>query len=270
MDKKPYMLAAGALVLGVALGVLATVWTAKPGMTPSPSYSGEREAPSSHAEGEAPTPAAQSTQTISVPAGPDPPGDELERPIVVSVCGAVKRGGIYRFERDSRVQDAIRSAGGLLDDADIEDINIAARLLDDTTLYIPFQIYTQQDGRSLVAKRTATAVEMNPGRYTRSGWAGLARSDTPLPAATFSAAAQETPAEGMSNSPATLGSNRPINLNTASSSELQELPGIGPKTAKKIIAYRQQRHFKHIDELMEVHGIGEKKLEAVRNLVTVE
>lgn len=270
MDKKPYMLAAGALVLGVALGVLAMVWTAKPGMTPPPSYSAETESTSSPTEGELPTEAPTTTEGISVPPASDPPGDKPERPIVVSVCGAVKRGGIYRFERDSRVQDAIQSAGGLFDDADIEDINIAARLLDNTTLYIPFQVYTQQDGRSLVARRTATAVEMNPGRYTRSGWTGLSRSDMPLPAATFSSATKDPPVEGMSESPATLGSKRPINLNTASSLELQELPGIGPKTAEKIISYRQQRHFKHVDELMEVHGIGEKKLEAVRDMVTVE
>lgn len=205
-----------------------------------------------------------------VPVTPDPPEEDLAGAIMVSVCGAVKQGGTYRFKPDSRVQDGIQAAGGLLEEAEMGDINIAARLMDNTTLYIPFQVYARQDGRSLVARRTATAVEMNPGRYTRSGWTGASRVDLPLPAVTASSTTTASVPETPPLPPATLDSNRQINLNTASSSELQQLPGIGPKTAEKIIAYRQQRHFKQVDELMEVSGIGDKKLEAVRDLVTVE
>ncbi|MCP1659897.1 ComEA family DNA-binding protein [Neisseria perflava] len=49
-----------------------------------------------------------------------------------------------------------------------------------------------------------------------------------------------------------------VNINTASQSELEALPGIGPAKAKAIVAYRQQHgQFKSVDELKNVKGIGE-------------
>ena len=60
-----------------------------------------------------------------------------------------------------------------------------------------------------------------------------------------------------------------INLNRASQAELESLPGIGPKLAGEIIRYRQQRSFVRITDLMEVSGIGPKRYEAVRDLITV-
>ncbi len=61
-----------------------------------------------------------------------------------------------------------------------------------------------------------------------------------------------------------------ININTASVEELQTLPKIGPKTAKAIVEYRKHHPFKSVDELLNVKGIGEKKLEKLRPLVTVD
>ena len=60
-----------------------------------------------------------------------------------------------------------------------------------------------------------------------------------------------------------------INVNTASSSELQALPGIGPKKAGAIVAYREANGpFKRVDDLVEVKGIGPKTLAKLRPLVT--
>lgn len=62
----------------------------------------------------------------------------------------------------------------------------------------------------------------------------------------------------------------PVNLNAASEEELTALDGIGPKTARKIIEYREAHGgFQSIEELMEVPGIGPAKLEQLRSQVTL-
>src|SRR5919205_2058162 len=61
-----------------------------------------------------------------------------------------------------------------------------------------------------------------------------------------------------------------VNINTASVEELATLPGIGESIAKNIVAYREQNgNFKTVNELMNVKGIGEKKFEKMKDLITV-
>jgi competence protein ComEA len=62
----------------------------------------------------------------------------------------------------------------------------------------------------------------------------------------------------------------PVNLNTANSEELQEVPGIGPATADKILQARKSYGaFKSVDDLQAIKGIGAKRLDKMRKYLTV-
>jgi comEA protein len=61
-----------------------------------------------------------------------------------------------------------------------------------------------------------------------------------------------------------------VDLNRATSADLQRLPGIGPRLAERILEYRQKSGgFKKIEELMNVRGIGEKNFLKLKPLITV-
>jgi competence ComEA-like helix-hairpin-helix protein len=63
---------------------------------------------------------------------------------------------------------------------------------------------------------------------------------------------------------------QPININTASSDQLQQVPGIGPVTAQKILQMRKSYGaFKSVNDLMAIRGIGPKRLEKMRMYLTV-
>lgn len=101
------------------------------------------------------------------------------------------------------------------------------------------------------------------GRNTGSGTVTLAvpaqMQTAPTTAAT--AAAETVPEETVSF---------PVNINTADADTLTALPGIGQVLAERIVAYRRQNGpFRVIEEITNVEGIGEKKAEAILDLITV-
>jgi len=153
-------------------------------------------------------------------------------PFVIQVSGAVAQPGLCELTPGSRVAQAIDCAGGLLPEADLHDLNLAARLEDGEHLRVPF-----------IGERD------NPG-------------PTPLssqPARPDARSEASTPSE-----------NALININAASQAELESLPGIGPVLAGKIIAYRQEHGpFKDIQGIVEVAGIGPATFEQIKNLITV-
>ena len=88
------------------------------------------------------------------------------------------------------------------------------------------------------------------------------------------ASATPPPAAGKGAPPASAATKTPlgkINLNTATLEELDQLPGIGPSIAQRIIDYRNQNSaFKKIDDLKKVRGIGDALFDQIKELVTVQ
>lgn len=154
--------------------------------------------------------------------------------VVVSVVGLVARPGLHRLPGDARVADAIDTAGGATDGADLAGLNLAQRL---------------SDGDQIVV--AAAAPDSGPRTSSVSG--GAAGPTLNSPRTTSTAQAPK---------------NR-VNLNTATEAELDALPGVGPVTATAIITWRTTNgRFTDISQLGEVDGIGPARLARLRDLVT--
>lgn len=154
--------------------------------------------------------------------------------IVVHIMGAVKNEGIVELNEGARVSDAINSAGGLAEDADMSKINLAYVLEDGVKIRIPSindeptEEYMTTDGVEIVESSSQTTQN---GGNSKSGL---------------------------------------ININTANETELDSLPGIGPSIAAKIINYREENgDFASIEDIKNVNGIGDSKFEELKDLICV-
>ncbi|MCC6731260.1 MAG: helix-hairpin-helix domain-containing protein [Chthonomonadales bacterium] len=185
-------------------------------------------------------PAARATPAERPPSADRTPPDEQAppEPIAVHVAGRVRKPGVYRLESGARADDAVRAAGGALPGADLDQVNLAARLEDGAQLYVP---------------------AASSGVSTRPAPAGRAASAAPRRATQEDGARKLTkPGEGK------------VNINAADERELQRLPGVGPATAARIVAHRREAgRFTAIEEMMDVSGIGEKKLAAMRPFISL-
>lgn len=163
------------------------------------------------------TPVQDGPDSVVASASPSvPPVTEL----VVDVTGKVRRPGIVVLPPGSRVEDALKAAGGVRPRADLLALNRARLVV---------------DGEQIVV-----GVPAPPS---------LAASSAPAPGTT---------GESL------------ININTATTIELEELPGVGPVTAGAIIAWRDANGgFRSVDQLLDVDGIGEKTLADLAPLVTL-
>ena len=157
----------------------------------------------------------------------------LPPPIYIHVDGAVTAPGVYPFLSGARVFEAIEAAGGATEDAELGELNLAARVADGQKLVIP--------------------VRRPPPE------ASLESVTSPAPATNL-APAQPAAVQGAR-----------INLNTATQRILETLPGIGPVTAQRIIDYRQTRGpFTRVDQLREARLVNTSVFERVRDLVSVD
>ena len=164
-------------------------------------------------------------------------------PVVVQITGEVRAPGVYELNRDDRVLTAIEAAGGMTDGADIERLNLAASITDGSLIHVPSLLPTP----SLLAES-----ETNP-------IGSIASNDITESNPTLSGRQNTSPFI------------EPINLNSATVDQLKSLPGIGETRADQIIALRTAvGRFSTIEQLLEIHGIGEKTLEAIRPIVVVE
>ena len=154
--------------------------------------------------------------------------------IIVHITGEVKNAGIIELPEESRIADAIEQAGGVTENADLDEVNLAFVLSDGQKVYIP-----NKKEKELNEAKVYITAESGNNVIIKDKVDG--------------------------------GKKQKVNINEAKQEDFEQLPGIGPSIAKKIVEYREQNgKFTSIDELQEVKGIGEAKFENIREYIMIK
>ena len=155
------------------------------------------------------------------------------------VSNQANQGGFSLDKEESKPKKIkVYITGALLEKADLNRINLAMNLEDSQHYMIP---YIGQDD----------SAGINQANQTNQGQAGMSPNN-----------------QSQSPNPSSSGK---ININTADQTKLEEIPGVGPATAKKIIDYRQTSGgFKSIEDIKNVTGIGDKKFENMKDSIDIK
>ena len=163
--------------------------------------------------------------------------DEIndEEKIVIHIMGEVKKTGIIYLKQGARIADAIEAAGGATKDADIDAINLAYVLQDGQKINIPNKKDRSKNENSVyITSESGNNVITQESNEAKGG-------------------------------------NKKVNINEASQSDLETLPGIGPSIASRIIEYRTQNgKFSKIEDLQNVKGIGDAKYNKIKDMITIK
>ena len=161
----------------------------------------------------------------------------------VQVSGAVLEPGIYDVPASCRVEEAIAAAGGLTENADSERVNLVRKVRDGMQIRVPVQ----------KAARTSRTQRKNAQAKSGLGESALGKSGGTKAGSDRNNSMMQS-----------------VRINSASASELQQLPGIGPALAQRIVETRNRGRFTSTEDLLRVPGIGKAKLAKLRDYVEVD
>lgn len=176
--------------------------------------------------------------------------------IYVYITGEVNVPGVVILNEGSRIVDAINAAGGTTDKANISKVNLVYVLDDGMKVNIP-------NNNDLKNNSDFEYITMNSGDGGNDDYSGGSASISNSSGASG----------GASSGSETSGTSKKydiVNINTATQTELETLPGIGPSLALKIINYRKENgKFSSIEQIKDVNGIGDSKFESLKRYITI-
>lgn len=171
-------------------------------------------------------------------------GSQGNSDVCVYVCGAVKVPGVYYLGAGARVGDAVEAAGGMNKKAAQEAWNLAEPLTDGQMIHIP----TAREYEQQRAENAGSGDGQDSGSLQQKH---VAAAEDPAPDSSVAEADR-------------------ININTADSGQLQQIPGVGAARAQAIVAYRQESGgFSRVEDIMKVSGIGEGIFSRIKDYITV-
>ena len=209
-----------------------------------------------------------------LPVGPFSAPSGKPMTVKVQVAGEVNKPGVYELPFNARVLDAIRRAGGPKPLADLSALNLADWAQDGSKIEVSTRATPAPNPTpTIIIKEVPVLVPAAPNSSVSSNSSSAPSGSTSgSNAATPSGipfAKTESGAASSNASTEYLTAN-PVDLNKATQAELEVLPGVGPKMAERILAYRaENKSFRSVDELDEVKGIGEKRMATLKPLVKV-
>lgn len=179
--------------------------------------------------------------------------------ICVHVCGAVKKPGVYTLPSGSRVYEAVQAAGGFAENADENYVNQAQQLPDAVQLVIP------------TSEQVAAQAQEGGQAESLMADAGINHEDVHGETARIGILSQDAPAQtGAAGEQNVTSDDGKININTASESQLCDIPGIGAVRASAIAAYRQEHGaFQTIEDIMKVSGIKQGTYDKIKDSIKV-
>lgn len=164
--------------------------------------------------------------------------------VYVDIKGAVKKPGVYKINSDKKIIDVITIAGGLMENANTDNINLSKKVTDEMVIII----YTDEEVKNSNVVDTVIKVidkECVCPNIQNDGCINTEINDS------------------------ITNVNKTININTATLEELMSINGLGEAKAKAIIKYREENgYFKIIDDLLNVSGIGEALFEKIKEYIT--
>lgn len=174
---------------------------------------------------------------------------ESSEKIYVYITGEVNSPGVVLLDNGSRIVDAIEAAGGVTDKANITKVNLVYILQDGMKINIPNQ-------NDLKNNENFEYITMSSGDEKND--------------ANINNSASNASSEKSSSNKESAFKISVVNINTATQTELETLPGIGPSLALKIINYRKENgKFSSIEDIKNVSGIGDAKFENIKNYIKV-
>ena len=176
----------------------------------------------------------------------------------IDVKGAVNNPGVYKITKDSRVNDCINAAGGLIEDADTSILNLSKKVSDEMIIIV----YTKKELEQY-KKELKQMEEINNIKSEE-----IVCPDVSNNACITIKSKEETKQDSTSSS--SNNESSIISINTATKEELMSLNGIGEGKAESIIEYREENgEFKTIEDIKNVSGIGDSLFEKIKDYITI-